>query len=79
MSGPYMSTILEKSRDKTLKDISGAFEYDEKEGINIITLFVIYDIRGFGGSLRKRRKTNKKRRTNKKRKTNKKRRTNRRK
>ena len=78
MSGAYMSTVLEKSRDKTLKDISGAFVKNE-DGINTITLFVIYDIRDFGGSLRKRRKTNKKRRTNKKRKLNKKRRTNRRK
>ena len=62
MSGPYMSTVLEKSRIQTIQSISGAFVDNE------ITLFVIYDERG--GSSRKRKRTNKRRKTNKKRRTN---------
>ena len=62
MSGPYMSTELEKTRIQTIQSISGAFVNNE------ITLFVIYDERG--GSSRKRKRTNKRRKTNKKRKTN---------
>jgi hypothetical protein len=62
MSGPYMSTVLEKSRTQTIQSISGAFVNNE------ITLFVIYDERG--GSSRKRKRTNKRRKTNKKRRTN---------
>ena len=69
MSGPYMSTVLEKSHIQTIQSISGAFVRNS-QGVNEITLFVIYDERG--GSSRKRRRT-------KRRKTNKKRRTNRRK
>ena len=61
MSGPYMSTELEKTRIQTIQSISGAFVNNE------ITLFVIYDERG--GSSRKRKRT-KRRKTNKKRKTN---------
>ena len=66
MSGPYMATELGKSRTQTIRDISGAFVRNS-QGVNEITLFVIYDERG--GSSRKRRRT-KRRKANKKRKTN---------
>ena len=66
MSGPFMSTVLEKSHIQTIQSISGAFVNNE------ITPFVVYDMRGGSSRKRKRRRT-------KRRKTNKKRRTNRRK
>jgi hypothetical protein len=60
MSGPYMSTVLEISRTKKLSDYAGAF-VKNTDGMDSITLVVLYDLRAGSSSKKTKRKTKRKR------------------
>ena len=60
MPGPYMSTVLEISRTKKLSDYAGAF-VKNADGMDSITLVVLYDLRAGSSSKKTKRKTKRKR------------------